>query len=79
MKTEYKSRNAGCWKMPEIKNDRIDSIANACGLIVLLATALVILLTLPACGSTGWRVSFGVSPVTAIQEAQELKQESIKK
>lgn len=33
-----------------------------------------LLLALSACGSTsGWRVSFGVSPVTAIEEQQTLK------
>jgi hypothetical protein len=70
-----KNMDAGCYVMPSRKDRDWDDFADFCGLIVMLFMALVILFTLPACGSSsGWRVSFGVAPVTAIQDNQELKQ-----
>jgi len=61
-----------------IKNDGLgcfNGMKNALVLYILIA----LVVSLSACGSTGWRVSFGVSPVTAIQEAQQMKMEDSKK
>jgi hypothetical protein len=47
-------------------------------LFVLLFWGGVVGLLVGCGGSTGWRVSFGVSPVTSIEDTQALKEEERK-
>lgn len=55
-------------------NERVESF---CHMVFWLFISLMSLSYLTGCGgSTGWRVSFGVSPVTAISDKAELTKET---
>lgn len=48
--------------------------------IGVVAFSVAVVIAFSSCsGSTGWRVSFGVSPVKQIDDRQQLNQEAVRR